>query len=610
MASAALGVIIIAGLYWAQTIIIPIALAIFLTFILAPVVNFLQHCKLGRTPSVIVTVVLAGVLLVGIGWAVSYQVAGLVASLNNERYTENIRRKVQTVEQWMQGGLFEDVRQFIQEVGKAQPSAGDAKSEPTVPPPDPNAANPPRTVVVEPTSSALARIPDLLSRAAEPLAQTALVLVLVIFMLARREDLRNRLIRLIGHGRLTLTTMAVDDAGQRVSRFLFVQMIVNVTYGLVFSAGLYVLGVDYAFLWGFLAAVMRYVPYLGVWVAIVPPIGLSLAAATGWSQPLWVIGLVAVMEIVTANFIEPIVFGQSIGVSEVALLISAAFWAWLWGPIGLVLSAPLTVCLVVLGKHVPQLEFFDILLGDAPALPPRVVLYQRLLAHDQDEAAEVVDQAASKGPREQVYDDLLLPTLATARRDRERGDLPEPDQQAILAAVRELAEELAEREPIPADSGANRPADGVRVRVLGCPARDAGDELALNLFRDLLDPVKWAVEVLSPDTLSSELLDAVEKVQPAAVCIGALPPGALAHTRYLCKRLRQRFPDVKLLVGLWGLSGDKDVPRQALMDAGADAVAITLADARQQLTEWLPVFQAETAAPAEAKGHERVEQLI
>jgi predicted PurR-regulated permease PerM len=610
MASAALGVIIVAGLYWAQAIFIPIALAVFLTFILAPVVNFLQRWRLGRTPAVVVTAVLAGALLVGIGWVVSTQVAGLVASLKDEQYTENIRRKVQTVQQWMQGGLVDDVRQLVHEVAKTEPSAKDTKSPPVGPPP-PNTANPPKAVVVEPQpASPLGRIPDLLSRAAEPLAQTALVLVLVVFMLARREDLRNRLIRLIGHGRLTLTTKAVDDAGQRVSRFLFVQMLVNTTYGLVFGLGLYFLNVDYAFLWGFLAAVMRYVPYLGVWVAIVPPIGLSLAAATGWSQPLWVIGLVAVMEIVTANFIEPVLFGQSIGVSEVALLISAAFWAWLWGPIGLVLSAPLTVCLVVLGKHVPQLEFFDILLGDAPALPPRMVLYQRLLAHDQDEAAEVVDQAVRTGPREQVYDDLLIPALATARRDRDRGDLPEPDQQAILTAVRELAEDLAEREPIPADSGANRPADGVRVRVLGCPARDANDELALTMFRDLLDPVKWAFEVLSPDTLSSEFVEAVKQAQPAAVCIGALPPGTLAHTRYLCKRLRQRFPDVKILVGLWGLSGDAGVPRQALADAGADAVATTLADARQQLTEWLPVFQAETAAPAAAKGHERVEQLV
>jgi hypothetical protein len=214
-----------------------------------------------------------------------------------------------------------------------------------------------------------------------------------------------------------------------------------------------------------------------------------------------------------------------------------------------------------------------------------------------------------------VADDLLIPALSAARRDYERGDLTEPDRDFIIETVREVAEEMAEREAVPADGGADRPADGPRVHLLGCPARDAADELALHLFRDLLDPVKWAVEVPSPDTLSSELLGTVEEIRPAALVIASLPPGGLAHTRYLCKRLRQRFPDLKILVGLWGWVGDANGPRQTLTAAGADAVDTTLAAARAQLTEWLPAFPTETAAGAQAgtpdrtKGHERVGQL-
>ena len=260
----------------------------------------------------------------------------------------------------MQSGVMGRARQWLQQVEQGRPRQDDETSpEKREPPSTPKTASAPTAEggataaeLAAPSYSdfSISRLPELLGRVAEPLAQAALVFVLVIFMLARREDLRNRLIRLIGHGRLTVTTKAVDDAGHRVSRFLFVQMLVNVCYGVTFGIGLYLLNVDYAFLWGFLAVVMRYVPYVGIWVAVLPPVALSLAGSAGWTQPLWVVGLVAVMEIVTANFVEPPLFGQSIGVSEVALLLAAAFWAWLWGPVGLVLSAPLTVCLVGVGQ--------------------------------------------------------------------------------------------------------------------------------------------------------------------------------------------------------------------------------------------------------------------
>jgi predicted PurR-regulated permease PerM len=591
-AGAALGVLIVAVLYFAQTIFIPVVLGVFLAFLIAPVVDRLEQW-VGRAVAVVASVLAATGLLLSVGWMVTYQLTGLVQTLRNQpEYRLNVEKKVHIVEQWIQGSVFDELKRLTNS-GEGADGSTPAALAPITP-------------------AWLSGLPGSLGRVAEVVGQTALVVVLVVFMLMRREDMRNRVIRLIGHGRLTMTTMAIDDAAARISRFLFVQLVVNSCYGLVFASGLWLLGVPYAFLWGFLAAVMRYVPYVGIWLAVLPPVVLSLAASPGWSMPLWVVGMVAGLELVAANFIEPVLFGQSIGVSEVALLVSAAFWAWLWGPIGLVLSAPLTVCLVVLGKYVPQLAFFDILLGDAPALPGRLIFYQRLLARDQDEAAAVIEKFARTAPPEKAYDEFLIPALVSAKQDRDHHDLSDPDEQFIVAAVAETAEQLAAGALAPIQPPST-PVDGPLAMVLGCPARDETDELALRMFRNLLDPVRWDLDVLPVAALASELLDRVDQTRLAAVVMAALPPGGLAHTRYLCKRLRQQFPDLKIAVGLWGLEGDIDHAREALAAAGADHVATTMLETQAQLTEWLPVFCTAAAAPDAAdrpKAKERVGEKV
>jgi hypothetical protein len=457
-------------------------------------------------------------------------------------------------------------------------------------------------VVVQPVSTPwLSRLPAALTPVMGPFGAVGLAVVLAIFMLLKREDLRNRFIRLAGRGRMTVTTKAVDEAGARISRYLLMQVIVNGTYGLAWGAGLALIGVDYALLWGFLAAVLRYVPYIGAPVAAVLPLALSVVQFEGWTQPLLVAGLLLVIEVVSNNVMEPWLYGQSIGVSEVALLIAATFWAFLWGPIGLVLSGPLTVCLAVLGRYVPPLEFFDVLLSDEPALAPDVSYYQRLLARDQDEAALIVRAAAGAAPPERLYDDLLVPALTYARRDRERDELEERDEHFILQATREVLEDLGERQASgAAEQAAAEPAGtsavestGPKVRVLGCPARDDMDQLALEMLRQLLDPARWEVEVVPTPTLSGELLSMVQEKAPAVLCVGALPPGGLAHTRYLCKRLRARFPAAKIVVGRWGLKGNVDENRDQLREAGADQVDTTLLDTQGHLTTWLPVLAAE-----------------
>jgi predicted PurR-regulated permease PerM len=518
---------------------------------------------------------------------VTHQLTGLAQTLKEPEYRQNIGAKTEKVQQWIQGvkQMTLAVEENVGGTGKDADKKSDEKSKSGQPVP---------AQIAPFTPTWLKDLPGSLGRVAELLGQTALVVVLVVFMLMRREDMRNRVIRLIGHGQMTVTTMAIDDAASRISRFLFAQLVVNSAYGLVFASGLWLLGV----------------PYVGIWLAVLPPIALSLAASPGWTMPLWVVGLVAALEVLSANIIEPVLFGQSIGVSEVALLVSAAFWAWLWGPIGLILSAPLTVCLVVLGKYVPRLAFFDVLLGDAPALPAGMIFYQRLLARDQDEAATVIEKFVRTAPPENVYDEFLVPALVSAKRDRDHHDLAEPDEQFIISAVAETAEQMAAGTLAPSPPPPPPP-EGVRATLLGCPARDETDELALRMFVNLLDPGRWELEILPVAALAAELLDKVHGAGLGAVVVSALPPGGLAHTRYLCKRLRQRFPDLKIAVGLWGLEGNTDHARELLAAAGADHVGTTMLETRTRLTEWLPVFTAAAAQPEDRpKAKERIGETV
>ncbi len=447
-------------------------------------------------------------------------------------------------------------------------------------------------------------MPWLIGGVLGPLATLGLAAVLAVFMLLKREDLRSRFLRLAGQGQMTVTTKGLDDAAGRISRFLLMQLLINATYGLVWGVGLALIGIPHALLWGFMAAALRYVPYLGAPASAVLPLLLSLLLTPdGWLQPLLVGGLILIMELTTGNVIEPLLFGKSIGVSEVALLVAAAVWAFLWGPIGLVLSGPLTVCLVVLGRHVPQLEFLGVILGDKPVLEPEVNLYQRLLARDQDEATQFVRDRLKEPNPEKVYDDLLVPVLTQVRRDRERDSIEERDEQFVLRATQEILEDLGERqssapaETDPEPNGGTRPP----ARVLGLPSRDEADVLALNMLRQLLGPTHWEMEVASAEMLSSELVELAVAREPEVICVAALPPGGLIHTRYLCKRLRARFPKARILVGRWGLEGNLEQNQQELQEAGADLVATTLLETVCNLHSWLPVLECQPASPPPAR---------
>lgn len=619
LTAAVVGALVVTALYWARLILIPFALAVYLTFLLSVPVGQLQRLGMRRTPAVLLVALLAGAAAVGFGLVAARQVGDVVAEL--PRYRGTIQEKARGLREMTRSGalaqLERGLQDFLDEVAPPPPAPPSVKE----PGPEAPAKAPVQVVVQAPSTESWAGWARFLLLAlAEPAAQALLTAVMVLFMLLKREDLRNRLIRLLGPDRLAVTTRAIDEADRRIARFLLAQFLLNLGFGLAAALGLALLGIDGALLWGLLAGVLRYVPYIGAWVGAAFPLALSVVAFPGWLQPLLVLGLFITLEVVAGNLVEPVLFGHSIGVSEVALLVSAGFWAFLWGPVGLVLSGPLTVCLLVAGRHVPQLWFLDVLLGDATPLSAATSFYQRLLARDQDEAAEIVQTYLAAHPAEEVYDDLFVPALAITKRDRDRDDLAPEREEFILQATREIIESVvagaaqpaaagllprrSRPEPAPAEPEppAAVPAAGTaRVRVLACPARDQEDHLALEMLQRLLDPTKWDVEVLAVEALAVELLDRVSRTRPALVCVGAVAPGGLTHSRYLCKRLRGRFEGLKILVGRWGDEGAADEVRRQLLATGADEVATSLRETCRQLHTWLPVLaqsQPDPAVPA------------
>jgi hypothetical protein len=324
-----------------------------------------------------------------------------------------------------------------------------------------------------------------------------------------------------------------------------------------------------------------------------------MAVFPGWTWPILVVATIIALELINNMILEPLLYGESAGVSEVGLLIAVAFWTWLWGPIGLVLSTPLTVCVVVISKYMPQLDFIGVLMSDEPVIEPSISYYQRLLAMDQDEAAEIVEEHLKSHPKEQIFDDLLVPALNYVKRDFAFGKMAENERQFVLQATRQIVEDLDGAKPengsLPAPSAematavsTQAPEGNPKVRIIGCPVRDEADELSLLMLRQLLDPVRYELEIIADELLAAEIVEQIAEKKPALVCLASLPPGGLAQTRYLCKRIRARFPDIKLIVGRWGSRTDNS---NALVDAGADKTGNTMIETRDhiiQLSQILP----------------------
>ena len=572
-------VLVVAVLYWAQAVLVPVFLAVLLTFVLTPPVVWLQR-RIGKVPAVLCVVVLVFTFMGLSGWGVVRQMSHLSTDIHT--YRANIQAKMRDLRGVREGG---SVTKFEAAVRELQGDFGGAAATP---------GTPSKPLVVTSDADAASVAAGWLGPLVGPVGQAAFIATLVLFMLLEREDLRDTMLGLIGHGHLATTTKALDEAGTRVSRQLLLQTVVNLIYGSMAAVGLWLFGVPYPLFWGLSGAVLRFIPYLGPLSAAAGPIVIAFAALPGWTRPLEVAGFYAALELFTNMVLETILYAGAMGVSQVSLMVSVAFWTWLWGPLGLLMATPLTVCLVVLGKHVPGLKFLGTLLSDAPALTPESNYYQRLLARDQGEAVDIVERFVKNDEGDSVFDTLLIPALNFAERDRLEGLLSAQEETAVIDTTREVLDVLSPDSMAPVT-----PVTGV-VRVFGYPANGPGDELALRMLLQYMADLPVAIDVTTTKVLASELLEHVRAHDYSAVCIADLPPSSSTRTRYLVKKLRAALPDVRITVGRWAHTSLADEGAQQLMDAGASHVAGSLLETRKYLAEIAHVGGVEVPAPVVA----------
>jgi predicted PurR-regulated permease PerM len=571
--------LITAALYFGRDVLIPLALAILISFILTPSVERLQKLRLGRVPAVLLVVILAFGGIGALTWTMGSQIVDFAETL--PRYEQNIRAKAAS----LHGGgasMLDHAKQTVQhlqeEIGIGSPAP------PPVPVPrrgTPRASlsAPLPVTVVEPPDTPLTILRTTLFPLLGPLGTAGLVIIFVIFMLIQREDLRDRLLRLVGQGRLNASTQALDEAAERVSRYLLMQSLINGGTGTAVGLGLFLIGVPNAILWGLFAAVLRFIPYLGPWIAASVPVLISLAVFPGWEKPALTLGLFLLIELISNNVVEPLVYGSETGISTIGILVSAVFWTWLWGPVGLLMATPLTVCLVVIGRYVPQLQFLDVLLGDQPPLPVEAQVYHRLLAMDSSEVGAVLESCMKERTVAQFYDGVLIPALILAERDRHRGELSPERQEFIDTTIRDWIDELAGRTVAGVKLGLRTAVGQATAERLVCvPAHDVADELAGHMFAQLA--VRGGTpHVLEAGMARSEVLRRLAELGAEQVFISALAPFAYTQAREVCKGLRSHFPKLRIVVALWDLRAEADRYRRRLTAAGADEVVATLEEA-------------------------------
>ena len=453
--------VVVAVLYVAKGVLVPLTLAVLLSFLLSPVCDCLERLRLGRIPAVLLTAILGFALLGVAAWTAVRQMTALAPRM--PEYQANFQAKLHAVNDYFTATLNK-VTRTAEDVGQNLPQAQQPKT------PLGTDQWPYSVRVLSPPTSPLQLLGQTFGTLVEVLGLAGIVVILVVFFLVRREDLRDRFIRLVGKGQATVTTQMLEDAATRVSRYLSMLFLINTTFGIAVGIGLFLIGIPNAVLWGILATTLRFVPYIGPWIAAAAPIGLAMAVSTGWLAPILTLALFVVLELFCGNVLEPWLYGKGTGVSGVAVLVAAVFWTWLWGVAGLLLATPLTVCLLVIGRHVPQLSFLHVLLGNEPVFEPKRRVYQRLLAGDQDEANELVAEALENKPLVEVYDTLLIPALALAETDSHFGELDENRHKFILQGLKEMIDERNEgRQEVQANQEI-KDGDARRTCILCLPA--------------------------------------------------------------------------------------------------------------------------------------------
>ena len=603
----AVAVVVVAGLYFGRTVLIPITLAVLLALVLAPLVNLLRQLHVPRVPAVLLAVMLALGVMLSVGTLIGTQVADLVTEV--PLYANTIERKVSTVQRLTLGraqsimrGLGRQLDHGAAGGGNAAPGTPAQRTDNAEPSPIPVEVHQPN-----PTAIQLAR--QIIAPVVDPLATAAVVFLVSIFVLLQREDLRDRLIRLFGSSDLHRTTVAMNDAARRLSRYFLTQFGINAAFGVIIGTGLFFIGIPSPVLWGVVAMLLRFVPYIGSPLSAVVPLALAAAVDPGWHKLLWTVVLYLVTELIVGQAVEPTLYGRSTGLSPVSVVVAATFWTWLWGPIGLILSTPLTLCLVVLGRHVDRLEFLDVILGDRPALTPVESFYQRMLASDPDEAQDQAELLLKGRPLSSYYDEVALKGLQLAANDAARFVLGVGQIERVREASFTLIEELAEHDDIDpppsamdvevaAPSRAEQalphhpavrevaraetlpPAWRGKGAVLCVSGRGPLDEPVSAMLAQLLGKHGLGGRVVPHDAVSRQAIGQLEVEGVAMLCISYLHlEGSLSHLRYLIRRLRQRVPGVPVMVGLWPAEAEvlKDDRLRAAL--GAEYYAASLRDA-------------------------------
>ena len=557
-------VVVGAILYLARDVLIPLVLAILLSFLLAPAVTLLERWRLGRVPATAVTVILGFSMIGAVGWFAASQAVSLAANL--PEYRENIIAKIRALRA-PSGGKLGQAAEAIREL--------EEEATPEQPP----------LAVKETAATPLAALMELAAPFAKPLGMALAVIIFTILLLLNREDMRDRLIGLIGAGRINLTTQAFGEASQRVSRYLLMQLVVNAGFGIPFGIALYFIGIPNAMLWGLLVTLLRFIPYAGIWIAIAMPVTLAFAISDGWSLVAWTVGVFVAFELIFVYGIEPWLYGRSTGLSPIAIIAAVVFWTWLWGPVGLLLATPLTVCVAVMGRYIPEFGFLNVLLGVEPVLPPEGRLYQRLIALDDEEAIDVSEEYANEHGLVALHQDVVIPALRLAEQDRHRGVIDEARERFVFDTVRKIIEDVEDRKAMKeqAQPKAEAPPRGAAALCI-VGAHDEADYVAGLAFARVLPPADFKAQVIDFPVLAGEIVDRIAESGAKMVCISAVPPHAVIQAGYLVKRLKSRLPEVKILVVIW-TSEDTARARARLGEAGADKIVSSLPDAIAQLHE-------------------------
>jgi predicted PurR-regulated permease PerM len=605
VSAAVVAATVIATLYFGREVFVPIALAILLSFVLAPLVRLLQRWHLPRALSVVSVVLLAFTSIFALGGVIATQLTQLAGDL--PRYELTMREKIKSLRGTAAtSGTLERAADVLQDLGKELNKPKDPPTSPTIQPPVPSPGQEPRPIPVEvrqPPPTALESIAALISPLLRPLTTTGITAIFVIFILLQREDLRNRFIKLAGSHDLQKTTAALDDATTRLSRLFLIQLALNTAFGVVIGTGLWIIGIPSPVLWGILAAVLRFVPYVGAAISAVFPLTLAAAVDPGWAMLLWTAALFLVVEPVVGHVIEPLLYGHGTGLSPVAIITSATFWTALWGPVGLVLATPLTICLVVLGRHVERLEFLEVMFGDRPALSPSELFYQRMLAEDPPEAVDKAEEFLKASSLSNYYDEVALPGLKLAQNDIVRGALDRVQSEKIKAAVVEVVDDLVDRDdqkPVREtinDAEAAAALETVHDATLALPVlkradlapqwqgdkpvlcvagRGPLDEAAATMLAQLLEKHGLGARVEGADAVAISNIFRLDTAGIGMVCLSYLDAGSPARMRYAIRRMRRKLPEAQVLLGCWMADIDKATLREMTK---ADDIATTLREA-------------------------------